>query len=108
MGEMAQKISQVDRNELLNMLNVAFAEEWLAYYQYWMGAQVAKGPMRYNVIKEFNEHAEEELKHADWLAERIIQLGGTPLLDPDEWKNTPNANTTRPPTIIPSSCWNKT
>lgn len=86
MGEMAQKISQVDRNELLNMLNVAFAEEWLAYYQYWMGAQVAKGPMRYNVIKEFNEHAEEELKHATWLAERIIQLGGTPLLDPDEWK----------------------
>ena len=41
MGEMAQKISQVDRNELLNMLNVAFADEWLAYYQYWMGALVA-------------------------------------------------------------------
>lgn len=86
MGEMAQRISKVDHDELLNILNVAFAEEWLAYYQYWMGAQVAKGPMRYSIIKEFNEHAKEELDHATWLAERIIQLGGTPLLDPDDWK----------------------
>ena len=37
-------------------------------------------------MKEFMEHAGEELKHADWLAERIIQLGGTPILDPSEWK----------------------
>ena len=34
MGEMAQQISNVDRKELINILNVAFAEEWLAYYQY--------------------------------------------------------------------------
>ena len=86
MGEMAQKISNVNHAELLKMLNVAFAEEWLAYYQYWMGAQVAKGPMRPEIIKEFMEHGKEELEHATWLAERIIQLGGTPLLDPDEWK----------------------
>lgn len=86
MGQMAQQISKVDHKELLDILNVAFAEEWLAYYQYWMGAQVAKGPMRSEIIKEFQEHAAEELKHATWLAERIIQLGGTPLLDPDEWK----------------------
>ena len=86
MGQMAQKISHVDREELLNILNVAFAEEWLAYYQYWLGAQVAVGPMRDAITKEFMEHAGEELKHADWLAERIIQLGGTPILDPSEWK----------------------
>ncbi len=86
MGEMAQKISKVDKDELLKVLNCAFAEEWLAYYQYWLGAKVAAGMERPKVVKEFNEHAEEELKHADWLAERIIQLGGTPILDPSEWK----------------------
>lgn len=86
MGQMAQKISHVDREELLNILNVAFAEEWLAYYQYWLGAQVAVGPMRDAITKEFMEHADEELDHATKLATRIIQLGGTPVLDPNEWQ----------------------
>lgn len=87
MGEMAQKISKVDRNELLDMLNVAFAEEWLAYYQYWLGAQVAVGPMRTSIVEEFMEHANEELKHAKMLSDRIIQLGGTPVLNPDNWSH---------------------
>ena len=30
-------------------------------------------------------HATEELSHADLLAMRIIQLGGTPLISPDKW-----------------------
>ncbi|MDY4841709.1 MAG: ferritin-like domain-containing protein [Alphaproteobacteria bacterium] len=88
MGEMAQQISNVDRKELINILNVAFAEEWLAYYQYWMGAQVAVGPMRKDIAAEFMEHAHEELDHAQKLVTRIIELGGTPLLDPDDWKKT--------------------
>ena len=66
MGEMAQKISKVDHEELLKVLNMAFAEEWLAYYQYWVGAQVAVGPMRTSIVEEFMEHANEELKHAKW------------------------------------------
>ena len=74
MGETAQHISKVNRGELLNILNVAFSEEWLAYYQYWIGAQVAKGPMRKIIAEEFIEHANEELKHAQWLSDRIIQL----------------------------------
>ena len=44
MGEMAKKISNIDNEELLKVLNEAFAEEWLAYYQYWIGAQVIEGP----------------------------------------------------------------
>ena len=72
MGETAQHISKVNRGELLNILNVAFSEEWLAYYQYWIGAQVAKGPMRKIIAEEFIEHANEELKHAQWLSDHII------------------------------------
>ncbi len=87
MGEMAQRISKVEnKEELLKLLNCAFAEEWLAYYQYWVGAKVAEGMERPKVAAEFMEHADEELKHADWLIDRIIQLGGTPILDPEEWK----------------------
>ena len=85
MGEMAQKISKTNREELLKALQCAYAEEWLAYYQYWLGAKVAEGIEKSKVAEEFYEHANEELKHADWLAERIIELGETPILDPRLW-----------------------
>lgn len=87
MGETAQKMSKVDRVELLNLLNCAFSEEWLAYYQYWIGAKVAEGIERTKIIEEFMEHAKDEYEHAEWLADRIIQLGGIPVLDPEKWKN---------------------
>ncbi len=86
MGQTAQKIIKENKDEILKLLNIAFAEEWLAYYQYWVGAQVAKGPMRKTIADEFLEHAKEEHDHAQLLCDRIIQLGGVPLLDPDEWK----------------------
>ena len=41
--------------------------------------------MRPSLVEEFEEHAKEELEHADLLANRIIQLGGTPVLSPDDW-----------------------
>ena len=46
MGDMAQKIVKLDISELIRVLNEAFSEEWLAYYQYWIGARVAQGQMR--------------------------------------------------------------
>jgi len=46
--------------------------------------------MRPNVQAELKEHAEEELKHAGMLAERIIQLRGTPLLNPKEFSAKSN------------------
>ena len=87
MSDMAQKIIKLNKEELIKELNAAFAEEWLAYYQYWIGAQVAVGPMRDTIIGEFMEHANQELDHAKLISDRIIQLGGTPVLDPSEWKN---------------------
>ena len=86
MGQMAQKIIKENKDEILKLLNTAYSEEWLAYYQYWIGAQVAKGPMRKTIADEFLEHAKEEFDHAKKVCDRIIQLGGTPVLDPDEWK----------------------
>ena len=85
MGTKGREIVQLDIKELLKMLNKALADEWLAYYQYWIGAKVAVGPMRDMVVGELEEHANEELEHAGMLVERIIQLGGTPILNPSEW-----------------------
>lgn len=75
----------LDVDKLLEMLNAALSEEWLAYYQYWVGARLVEGPMRPSVEQELLIHAQEELAHADMLIERIIQLEGTPVLSPEEW-----------------------
>lgn len=85
MAEIGRSIVKMNVDELLNLLNKALADEWLAYYQYWLGAKVVKGPMKDAVIAELNLHATEELSHAELLALRIVQLGGTPVLSPDKW-----------------------
>jgi bacterioferritin len=85
MGTRGREIIGMDVNRLLNLLNAAYASEWLAYYQYWLGAKVVKGPMKDAVAAELNLHATEELGHALLLANRIIQLGGAPVLAPEGW-----------------------
>jgi len=85
MGTRGTEIVGMDVNELLTLLNKAFSDEWLAYYQYWIGAKVVKGPMKDAVIAELEIHATEELSHALLLSGRIIQLGGTPVTNPQDW-----------------------
>ena len=90
MGTKGKEIVSLDMENLLKLLNKAFADEWLAYYQYWAGAKVVKGPMRGAVAAELNEHAQDELRHAEMLTDRIIQLGGKFILDPADWKKLSN------------------
>ncbi len=85
MGKKAIEISNLDVNHLIQMLNEALAEEWLAYYQYWVGARVMEGPMRSEVEPELLLHANEELAHAELIINRILQLGGIPILNPAKW-----------------------
>ncbi|MFH0754807.1 MAG: ferritin-like domain-containing protein [Candidatus Omnitrophota bacterium] len=90
MGTRGREIVGMDVEKLLTLLNKAFADEWLAYYQYWLGAKLAKGPMKDAVIAELTQHAADELRHADMLTLRIIQLGGTPVLKPEDWTKFSN------------------
>lgn len=90
MGSRGREIVGMDVEELLSLLNKAFADEWLAYYQYWLGAKVAKGPMKEAVMAELVEHANDELRHADMLSNRIAQLGGVPVTKPASWYKMTN------------------
>ena len=90
MGTKGIEIVGMDVQELIKLLNKAFADEWLAYYQYWLGAKVVRGPMKEAVIAELLQHATDELRHADMVANRIIQLGGTPVLEPQKWYDVTN------------------
>ncbi len=90
MGTKGREIVGMDLSELIELLNRAFADEWLAYYQYWVGAKIVKGPMKEAVIAELTQHAGDELRHAGMLADRIIQLGGTPIIKPEDWYKKTN------------------
>jgi bacterioferritin len=90
MAQKGREIVKMNVDELINLLNKSLADEWLAYYQYWIGAKVVKGPMKDAVIAELNLHATEELAHATLLSTRIIQLDGTPVLSPEQWMKITN------------------
>ncbi|MEM1518582.1 MAG: ferritin-like domain-containing protein [Nitrososphaerota archaeon] len=90
MNSKGREILKVNVEKLIEHLNRAYADEWLAYYQYWLGARLAVGPMRGAVAMELAEHAKEELEHAEKLSKRIIELGGTPVLSPEEWYKVSN------------------
>ena len=85
MGTLGRKIVGTDVKDLVNLLNKAFSDEWLAYYQYWIGARLMEGPMRSEVEPELLLHADQELNHAVMVVDRIIQLGGTPVINPADW-----------------------
>jgi bacterioferritin len=77
MGSKAVDILQIDVHKLIDMLNAALSEEWLAYYQYWIGTRLMEGPMRSEIEPELLLHTTQELNHAVLVVNRIIQLGET-------------------------------
>jgi bacterioferritin len=83
-------IKGIEISEIIQLLNRAYADEWLAYYQYFIEGKVIKGLMKDAAIAELTQHAADELRHANMLADRIIQLGGTPILHPKEWTKKSN------------------
>lgn len=76
---------KVDVSKVLDQLNAALSEEWLAYYQYWTASKLVTGAQRVDLQREFSSHAAQELKHASMICDRIIELEGVPVLTPQEW-----------------------
>src|SRR6195952_1509021 len=72
-----------DRETILRLLNEALATEWVCVLRYKRHYYMAKGVKASVAAAEFLEHAGQEAEHADMLAERIVQLGGAPELNPD-------------------------
>ena len=73
---------RANRDTVLKLLDSALATEWVCVLRYTQHAIAATGITSEAVAAEFAEHADDEREHARRLAERIMQLGGTPNLDP--------------------------
>ncbi len=74
----------MDKQKLIKELNHALTTEYQAVIQYLTHATIAKGIDSDAVISLLKHIAEEEMKHAEILRERIFWLGGTPTMDVDE------------------------
>ena len=70
------------RDDVLALLNDSLATEWVCVLRYRRHHFTAAGLASPKIAEEFLVHANEELGHADRLARRIVQLGGTPDLSP--------------------------
>jgi bacterioferritin len=73
---------QLDRKQVINILNEALATEIVCVLRYKFHYFMASGIHSQSVKQEFKEHAAEEQEHADQIAERIKQLGGKPQMNP--------------------------
>jgi bacterioferritin len=81
-GAVTQDYS-ISPTQAATVLNSALATEWVCVLRYRFHAACAQGIDSESVKAEFLEHANEELRHADMIAERINQLGGKPELNPE-------------------------
>ena len=70
------------RAQICELLNAALATEIVCVLRYRRHYYAARGSAGRLAAAEFLEHANQEQQHADRIAERIVQLGGAPDLDP--------------------------
>jgi bacterioferritin len=72
-----------DRTQVIDVLNQVLATEIVCVLRYKNHYFMASGVHGDSVANEFLEHANDEQQHADMVARRIAQLGGTPDLNPE-------------------------
>jgi bacterioferritin len=73
---------KADVQQVLKVLNDVLATELVCVLRYKRHYYMAQGISSDSVKTEFLQHANEEQQHADWVAERITQLGGEPDFSP--------------------------
>jgi bacterioferritin len=73
---------KADVKQVIKVLNDVLATELVCVMRYKRHYYMAQGISSDSVKAEFLQHANEEQQHADWVAERITQLGGEPDFDP--------------------------
>ena len=74
---------QADRVKVIEVLNEVLATETVCTLRYRNHYFMARGIHATGVEDEFLEHAQQEQQHADMVAKRITELGGSPNLSPE-------------------------
>lgn len=72
----------MDKSTLIKHLNEDLAEELAAVIQYTAYAAKATGPYRPQLVQFFEAEIPDEQMHAQFLANKIVALGGEPTTTP--------------------------
>lgn len=74
---------RANRDTVIKILNEALATEIVCVLRYKRHYFMAQGIHADPIAAEFLQHANEEQGHADQIADRIVQLQGSPNFNPD-------------------------
>src|SRR5215212_5886832 len=74
---------RANKETVIKLLNEALATEIVCVLRYKRHYFMAQGIHADPIAQEFLQHANEEQGHADQLAGRIVQLGGSPNFSPE-------------------------
>ena len=80
----------MDKKQLIDALNDDLAGEFQAVIQYLTYSAKVTGPYRPQLVEFMQSEIQDELLHAQFLADKIAALGGNPTSKP---KLVPNADT---------------
>jgi bacterioferritin len=72
-----------DLKAVIGVLNEVLATELVCVLRYRRHYYTASGINAESIKSEFLQHAQQEEQHADWVANRIVQLNGSPNLNPE-------------------------
>jgi bacterioferritin len=72
----------MDKQQMIEQLNYDLAGEYQAVISYNQYAASVTGPYRQELVPFFRNEIPDELGHAQYLADKIAALGGTPTVEP--------------------------
>jgi len=97
LGRKSKEIVKAKLEDVITDLNKTYADEWLAHYQYWLTAQWIRGMDADTLRVILVQQSADELMHAEKIANRIIQLGGTPTMNPSALLQSSGCGYKEPP-----------
>lgn len=73
---------------IIEVLNEILKHEWTGVAQYSQAAFVVEGPWREVYSEKFESDAKESFKHANLVGNKIVSLGGVPIAQRNEIKQS--------------------
>lgn len=75
----------ISKEETIHNLKTALSTEWLAYIEYNILSDYAKGPQLKDLISDLKLIDKDEYEHIEKLNKRIKQLDSNIIIDPRMW-----------------------
>jgi bacterioferritin len=82
----------VDKGLVIDQLNEILKHEWTGVAQYSQASFLIEGVWREVYSEKFEEDAEESFKHAKLIGDKIVALGGVPVAQRNEIRQSRDLN----------------